>query len=235
MTPAAIMRAGLSDQNPGLVQLLGLCPLLAISTSLASGLGLGLATLAVLTASNVAASLVGRALPAEIRIAVFVVLIAALVTAVELALAAWVPALHAALGIFLPLIVTNCLLLARAEAFASRQSLPHAALDGIAMGGGFLLVLVTLGSVRELLGRGSLGADFAALFGLAGRDFSVHLFDERHGLLFALLPPGAFILLGLMVAAHNARRAARTMQAAASAPVLSPALAARTPDMGRNA
>jgi Na+-translocating ferredoxin:NAD+ oxidoreductase subunit E len=219
MTPAAIMRAGLSDQNPGLVQLLGLCPLLAISTSLASGLGLGLATLAVLTASNVAASLVGRALPAEIRIAVFVVLIAALVTAVELAFAAWMPALHAALGIFLPLIVTNCLLLARAEAFASRQSLPRAALDGIAMGGGFLLVLATLGAVRELLGRGSLGADFAALFGLA----------------FALLPPGAFIVLGLMVAAHNARRAARAMVAPTPAPTLSPTPAAGAPDMARQA
>ena len=115
-----------------------------------TGLGLGLATLAVLTASNVAASLVGRALPAEIRIAVFVLLIAALVTAVELALAAWLPGLHAALGIFLPLIVTNCLLLARAEAFASRQTLPRAALDGFAMGGGFLLVLVSLGSAARI-------------------------------------------------------------------------------------
>ena len=230
MTPAAIIRAGLRDQNPGLVQLLGLCPLLAISTSLASGLGLGLATLCVLTASNVAASLVGRALPAEIRIAVFVVLIAALVTAVELALAAWLTALHAALGIFLPLIVTNCLLLARAEAFASRQSIPRAALDGVAMGSGFLLVLATLGAVRELLGRGSLGADFATLFGLTGQDLGWHVFDERHGLLFALLPPGAFILLGLMVAAHNARRAARAIASPAPAPTLSPAPATVAPD-----
>lgn len=209
MTPADILRAGFRDQNPGLVQFLGLCPLLAVSTSLATGLGLGLATLLVLTASNVAASLVGRVLPAEIRIAVFVVLIAALVTAVELVLAAWLTALHAALGIFLPLIVTNCLLLARAEAFASRQSLPRAALDGFAMGGGFLLVLVSLGTLRELLGHGTLGADLSTMFGLPGDGYTVRVFAESHGLLLALLPPGAFILLGLMVAAHNARRAAR--------------------------
>jgi electron transport complex protein RnfE len=209
MTPADILRAGLRDQNPGLVQLLGLCPLLAVSSSLGTGLGLGLATLVVLAASNVAASLLGRTLPVEIRIPVFVVLIAALVTAVELALAAWLPVLHAALGIFLPLIVTNCLLLARAEAFASRHDVGRAALDGLAMGGGFLLVLLMLGGLREFLGRGSLGADLPALFGLQADGFGVHVFAETHGFLFALLPPGAFILLGLMVAAHNGRRAAR--------------------------
>jgi electron transport complex protein RnfE len=207
MTPADILRAGLRDQNPGLVQLLGLCPLLAVSSSLATGLGLGLATLAVLTASNVAASLVGRVLPPEIRIAVFVVLIAALVTAVELALAAWFTVLHAALGIFLPLIVTNCLLLARAEAFASRHDAARAALDGFAMGAGFLLVLITLGGLRELIGRGSLGADLSTMFGLPPAS-GLHLF-ESHGFLLAQLPPGAFILLGLMVAAHNAWRVAR--------------------------
>ena len=209
MTPGDIVRSGLRDQNPGLVQLLGLCPLLAVSTSLATGLGLGLATLAVLTLSNIAASLIGRALPAEIRIAVFVVLIAALVTAVELALAAWLTVLHAALGIFLPLIVTNCLLLARAEAFASRHDVGRAALDGLAMGGGFLLVLLTLGGVRELLGHGSLGADLGTMYGLSAAGTGLHVFAESHGFLLALLPPGAFILLGLMVAAHNARRVAR--------------------------
>jgi electron transport complex protein RnfE len=208
MTPSAILRAGLSEQNPGLVQLLGLCPLLAVSTSLGSGLGLGLATLLVLSLSNVAAATVGRILPAEIRIAVYVLLIAALVTAVELALAAWVPGLHAALGIFLPLIVTNCLLLARAEAFASRQPVGHALLDGLAMGGGFLLVLVALGATRELLGRGSIGGDLHTLLGSGGASWGVHLFGEQHGFLLALLPPGAFILLGLMVAWRQARRAA---------------------------
>lgn len=209
MTPVEILRNGLSDQNPGLVQLLGLCPLLAVSTSLGSGLGLGLATVAVLAASNSAAALVGRHLPREIRIAVFVLLIASLVTAVELALAAWVPGLHAALGIFLPLIVTNCLLLARAEAFASRQPLHHALLDGLAMGGGFLGVLVLLGGLRELLGRGSLGGDVHTLLGSAA-PLGVQVFGEQHGFLLALLPPGAFILLGLLLALRQARRARRT-------------------------
>jgi Na+-translocating ferredoxin:NAD+ oxidoreductase subunit E len=208
MTPAEILRAGLRDQNPGLVQLLGLCPLLAVSTSLGSGLGLGLATLAVLAASNLLVSLVGRSLPAEVRIAVFVLLIAALVTAVELALAAWLPGLHAALGIFLPLIVTNCLLLARAEAFASRQPPALALLDGLAMGGGFLLVLVGLGSVRELLGRGSLGGDLHLLYGGSSTTTGLQLFGEQHGFLLALLPPGAFILLGLALAWRQSRRGA---------------------------
>jgi H+/Na+-translocating ferredoxin:NAD+ oxidoreductase subunit E len=217
MTPAEIIRAGLRDQNPGLVQLLGLCPLLAVSTSLGSGLGLGLSTLAVLSASNVAVALVGRHLPAEVRIAVFVLLIAALVTAVELALAAWLPGLHAALGIFLPLIVTNCLLLARAEAFASRQPPHHAFLDGLAMGGGFLGVLVALGAVRELLGRGSLGGDLPALLGI-GTPGGLHVFGEQHGFLLALLPPGAFIVLGLLLAWRQARRVQREA-GAAPAPV----------------
>jgi Na+-translocating ferredoxin:NAD+ oxidoreductase subunit E len=206
VTPAAILRAGFVDQNPGLVQLLGLCPLLAISTSLGSGLGLGLATLAVLTASNGLISLVGRSLPAEIRIAMFVLLIAALVTSVELLLAAWLPGLHKALGIFLPLIVTNCLVLARAEAFASRQSPWRAVLDGFAMGGGFLLVLVTLGGVRELLGHGTLGGDLHALLGSPVGMSGLRLFGSEHGFLLALLPPGAFILLGLGLAWRQSRQ-----------------------------
>jgi electron transport complex protein RnfE len=206
MTPAAILRAGLRDQNPGLVQLLGLCPLLAVSTSLGSGLGLGLATLAVLLASNGIVAMVGRALPSEIRIAVYVLLIAALVTSVELLLAARLPGLHATLGIFLPLIVTNCLVLARAEAFASRQTVGLALLDGLAMGAGFLLVLVALGGARELLGRGSLGADLHLLFDLPTGTLGWHAFDERHGFLLAVLPPGAFMLLGLWLAARQALR-----------------------------
>jgi len=206
MTPAEILRNGLQDQNPGLVQLLGLCPLLAVSTSFGSGLGLGLATLGVLVASNCAAALVGRHLPSQVRIAVFVLLIASLVTAVELALAAWVPGLHAALGIFLPLIVTNCLLLARAEAFASRQSTSHAALDGFAMGAGFLAVLIALGAIRELLGRGSVGGDLHTLLGTSA-PVGLELFGREHGFLLATLPPGAFIVLGLLLALRQARRA----------------------------
>jgi electron transport complex protein RnfE len=205
MTPGLILRNGLVDQNPGLVQLLGLCPLLAVSSSVGSALGLGLATIAVLVTSNGIAAVAGPRLVPEVRLAVFVVSIASAVTAVELSMAAWWPGLHDSLGIFLPLIVTNCLVLARAESFASRQSLGRALLDGLAMGVGFLLVLLVLGAVRELLGRGSLGADLHLLLGDGAAPTGLHLFPERHGLVLALLPPGAFVLLGLLLALRNSR------------------------------
>jgi len=205
MDAAGILRNGLRDQNPGLVQLLGLCPLLAVSTSVASALGLGLATIAVLVTSNAIAATAGRWLLPEVRLAVFVLAIAGAVTAVELSMAAWWPGLHDTLGIFLPLIVTNCLVLARAESFASRNSLPRALLDGFAMGLGFMLVLLALGASRELLGRGTLGADMHLLLGETARGAGLRIFDERHGLLLALLPPGAFLLLGLMLAWRNRR------------------------------
>lgn len=213
-----ILRQGLIDRNPGFVQLLGLCPLLAVSTSVASALGLGLATIAVLMTSNAIAAVAGPRVPREVRLAVFVMVIAAAVTSVELAMAAWWPGLHAALGIFLPLIVTNCLVLARAESFASREPVHRALLDGLAMGLGFLLVLVALGASRELIGHGSLGANLDLLFGerFAGSGWQV--FPATHGWLLALLPPGAFILLGLMLALGNARAAARRLAAAAANP-----------------
>lgn len=209
MDARGILRQGLVDRNPGFVQLLGLCPLLAVSTSVANALGLGIATLAVLMASNAVAAVAGPRVPREVRLAVFVVVIAAAVTSVELAMAAWWPGLHAALGIFLPLIVTNCLVLARAESFASRESLPRALLDGLAMGLGFLLVLLALGASRELLGRGSLGADLHLLLGEHVATTGGRIFPESEGWLLVLLPPGAFILLGLMLALGNARAAAR--------------------------
>lgn len=205
MTPGLILRNGLVDQNPGLVQLLGLCPLLAVSSSVGSALGLGLATVAVLVTSNGIAALAGPRLLPEVRLAVFVISIAGAVTTVELAMAAWWPGLHDSLGIFLPLIVTNCLVLARAESFASRQSLGRALLDGLAMGIGFLTVLLVLGAVRELLGRGSLGADLHLLFGAGAAPAGLRLFPERHGLVLALLPPGAFVLLGGLLALRNLR------------------------------
>jgi Na+-translocating ferredoxin:NAD+ oxidoreductase subunit E len=185
-----------------------------MSNSVANALGLGLATLAVLVASNAVASLAGPHLPREVRLAVFVLVIAAAVTAVELSMAAWWPGLHASLGIFLPLIVTNCLLLARAESFASREPLPRALLDGLAMGLGFLLALLALGASRELLGRGSLGADLHLLLGAQFEGRGWQAFPESRGLLIALLPPGAFVLLGLMLALGNVRAAARRRAAA---------------------
>ena len=218
MDARALLRNGLLDRNPGFVQLLGLCPLLAMSNSVANALGLGLATLAVLVASNAIASLAGPWLPREVRLAVFVLVIAAAVTAVELAMAAWWAGLHASLGIFLPLIVTNCLVLARAESFASREPLPRALLDGLAMGLGFLLALLALGASRELLGRGSLGADLGLLFGGSHAGGGWQVFPESRGLLIALLPPGAFVLLGLMIALGRAQAATARRRAAAGPP-----------------
>jgi electron transport complex protein RnfE len=205
MTTSELVRAGLWDQNPGLVQLLGLCPLLAVSTSFGLGLGLAIATLAVLASSNVLAALAGRVLPADVRVAAFVLIVAALVTSVELVYAAQWPALHDALGIYLPLIATNCLLLGRAETFASRAPVSQALVDGLAMGAGFALVLVALGAVRELLGHGSLGSDLHALYGFGGPGLA-----SEGGFQLALLPAGALILLGLALAARQAWSAART-------------------------
>jgi Na+-translocating ferredoxin:NAD+ oxidoreductase subunit E len=224
MTSRALLLNGLRDQNPGFVQLLGLCPLLAVSTSVANALGLGLATLVVLLASTVLAALAGPRLPREVRLAVFVLVIAAAVTAVELSMAAWWPGLHASLGIFLPLIVTNCLVLARAESFASREPLSRALLDGLAMGLGFLVALLLLGATRELVGQGSLGADLHLLFGERVRDAGWRIFDREHGLLIALLPPGAFVLLGLLLAVGNAQSARRRAAAAAAPAVAEPGL-----------
>ena len=213
-----ILRQGLIERNPGFVQLLGLCPLLAVSTSVGSALGLGLATIAVLMASNAIAAVAGPLVPREVRLAVFVMVIAAAVTSVELAMAAWWPGLHAALGIFLPLIVTNCLVLARAESFASRQALPRALLDALAMGLGFMGVLLLLGATRELLGQGSLGANLDLLLGERFTGSGWRVLPEARGLLIALLPPGAFVLLGLLLALMNLRPAARRSAIASSAP-----------------
>ena len=195
---------GLWRNNPGLVQLLGLCPLLAVTNTASNGLGLGLATLAVLVLSNVLVSLSRPWLEHSVRIPVFVIIIATLVSAVDLGLQAALPALSASLGIFIPLIVTNCTLLARAEAFASRQPIWPALQDGLAQGLGFAAVLLVLGATRELMGRGSLWAEADLLLGDWASILHVQLFEPNHGLLLAALPPGAFLVLALMVAAHQA-------------------------------
>ena len=195
-----IWRNGLWDNNPGLVQLLGLCPLLAVSNTAVNGLGLGLATIAVLTITSLAVSLLRSTLSAEIRIPAFVLIIATTVTAVDLVLQAWLHDLSRVLGIFVPLIVTNCTILARAEAFASRQPLAAAVNDGLAQGVGFAAVLIVLGAGRELVGHGTILADLDLLLGDRFAGFSIEVLPFESGLLLALLPPGAFIGLGLMVA-----------------------------------
>jgi Na+-translocating ferredoxin:NAD+ oxidoreductase subunit E len=200
---APTWRNGLWDNNPGLVQLLGLCPLLAVSSTAVNGLGLGLATIAVLVISSAAVSLLRSALRPEIRIPAFVLVIATTVTVVDLTLQAWLHDLSRVLGIFVPLIVTNCTILARAEAFASRQPLGAAVNDGLAQGVGFAAVLVVLGAGREIIGHGTLFADLDLLLGERFADVSIRLLPFDSGLLIALLPPGAFIGLGLMVAVRQ--------------------------------
>ncbi len=196
----SIWANGLWHNNPGLVQLLGLCPLLAVTSTAINGFGLGLATILVLVGSNAIVSLIRSSLRPEIRIPAFVLIIATLVTAIDLSLQAWFFDLSQTLGIFVPLIVTNCTILARAEAFASRQALIPSISDGLAQGIGFALVLIALGALRELLGQGTILADAGLLLGDWANHFTVHLLPQNQGLLIAILPPGAFIGLGLMVA-----------------------------------
>ena len=195
------VRRGLWEDNPGLVQLLGLCPLLAVTTTFANGLGLGLATLFVLASSNALVSLTRRFLMREIRIPVYVLIIASLVTCVELLFEAWLPAMDRSLGIFIPLIVTNCAIVARAEVFASRNRVMPSIADGIGMGTGFALLLAAIGFFRELVGQATVFADMGTLVGgTPGGGIAL----PGNGLLLVLLPPGAFFALALAVALKNA-------------------------------
>ncbi|MDH3354776.1 MAG: electron transport complex subunit E [Chromatiales bacterium] len=198
-----ITRDGLWDNNIAFVQILGLCPLLAVSSTATNGLGLGIATTLVLIASNMTVSLIRNIVRPEIRIPVFMLIIASFVTAVELAMNAWFYDLYKVLGIFIPLIVTNCAILGRAEAFAARNPIPASILDAISMGVGFTLVLVVLGSIREIIGFGTLFAKADLMFGESVSWMSITLFDDYSGFLLAILPPGAFIGLGLLAALKN--------------------------------
>jgi len=198
-----ISRNGLWTNNVALVQLLGLCPLLAVTGTVINGLGLGLATLMTLVFSNSIVSLIRPWLKSEIRIPVFVLIIASIVTTIELIMNAWFHELYLVLGIFIPLIVTNCSIIARAEAFASKNRLTDSALDGFMMGLGFTLVLVVLGGMRELIGFGTLFANAQLMFGSAGEAMTVTFSENYSGFLLAVLPPGAFIGLGLLIALKN--------------------------------
>jgi electron transport complex protein RnfE len=194
------LKTGLWDENPGLVQLLGLCPLLAVTTTFVNGFGLGIATLAVLVASNALVSAARRWIQAQIRIPIYVLIIASLVTCIELIFKAWFPDLDRSLGIFIPLIVTNCAIVARAEVFASRNKVGPSIVDGFVMGLGFALLLMVIGAFRELLGHGSL---FAGLDMLVGDATLKGLVITDGGWLLAILPPGAFFSLALAIAARN--------------------------------
>jgi len=204
---------GLWRNNQALVALLGLCPLLATTTTATNGLGMGLATTTVLVLSNLTISLIRNLVRPEIRLPVFVLVIASVVTVVELWMQAYFHALHQILGLFIPLIVTNCAIIGRAEAFASRNPPDRALVDGLSMGIGFTLVLTTLGGLRELVGQGTLFHQAHLLLGDAARGLGLNLGPDFQGALFAILPPGAFIGLGLLIAVKNGldRRATRRL------------------------
>lgn len=194
---------GLWKNNPGLVQLLGLCPLLAVTATVTNALGLGVATMLVLIFSNILVSLVRDFVPKEIRIPVFVMIIAALVTTVQLLINAYAYGLYLSLGIFLPLIVTNCVIIGRAEAFASRNTPVKAAFDGLMMGLGFTCVLVVLGAIREILSQGTLFSGADQLLGDWAASLTIHVWHVDTSFLLAMLPPGAFLAMGLLIALKN--------------------------------
>ncbi|MGS2743422.1 electron transport complex subunit E [Halomonas sp. LS-001] len=198
-----LARDGLWNNNPALVQLLGLCPLLAVSNSVVNALGLAIATLLVLIGASTTVSLIRQQVPDSVRLPAFVMIIAAFVTCAELLMAAYAFALYQILGIFIPLIVTNCAILGRADAFASRNPPLPAALDGLMMGLGFGAVLVVVGALREVLGQGTLLSDMDLLFGSIARQWQLTLVEE-YQFLFFLLPPGAFFVVGLLIALKNA-------------------------------
>ncbi|MED5250669.1 MAG: electron transport complex subunit E [Pseudomonadota bacterium] len=206
-----LAREGLWTNNPALVQLLGLCPLLAVSATVVNALGLALATLLVLVGASTTISLIRHQVPSAVRLPAFVMVIAAFVTCAELLMAAFAYSLYQILGIFIPLIVTNCAILGRADAFASRQPVLPAAIDGLMMGLGFGAVLVLMGAIRELVGQGTLFSDMALLFGPVAAHWQITLVAD-YQFLFFTLPPGAFFVAGLLIALKNVldqRRAAR--------------------------
>lgn len=198
-----LTKNGLWTNNVALVQLLGLCPLLAVTGTVINGLGLGLATLLTLVLSNVIVSFIRNWVRPEVRVPVFIMIIASIVTTIELSMNAWFHELYKILGIFIPLIVTNCSILARAEAYASKNRVLPSATDGFMMGIGFMFVLVILGALRELIGRGTLLADAHLMFGEVARNWTIVLVEDYSGFLLAILPPGAFIGLGLIIAVKN--------------------------------
>lgn len=213
-----LARSGLWSNNPALVQLLGLCPLLAVSGSVVNALGLAIATLLVMVGASTAISLIRHQVPNAVRLPAFVMVIAAFVTCAELVMAAYAYPLYQVLGIFIPLIVTNCAILGRADAFASRQPVLPAAIDGLMMGLGFGAVLVLLGALRELLGQGTLFSGMALLFGPSAANWQLTLADD-YQFLFFVLPPGAFFVAGMLIALKNVidqRSAARARPAAAT-------------------
>ena len=194
---------GLWKNNPAIVQLLGLCPLLAVTGSVVNAIGLGVATIMVLVISNASVSLIRNVVSDAVRLPTFVMIIAAAVTCIELLMQAFTYELFQILGIFLPLITTNCVILGRADGFAAKNSLGPALYDGLAMGMGFAAVLIVLGGMRELAGTGALFANMDLLFGSLATDWKIVVLPNYEPFLLAILPPGAFIFTGLIIVLKN--------------------------------
>lgn len=194
---------GLWKKNPATVQLLGLCPLLAVTGSVVNALGLGIATIVVLLGSNLAVSLIRNYVSDAVRLPAFVMIIASFTTCVELLMQAFTFELYQILGIFIPLIVTNCAILGRADAFASKNPVLPSLIDGLMMGLGFTAVLIVLGAMREIIGLGTLFSNMSLLFGPMAENWTIEIISDYKGVLFAILPPGAFIGLGLIIAVKN--------------------------------
>lgn len=190
-------------QNPGVVQLLGLCPTLAVTTTAVNGISLGLATALVMAASNGAVAPVRKLIPSEIRVPVFILIIAALVSIIDMSINAFAHPLHKVLGIFIPLIVVNCIVLARVESFAAKNTFTPSVLDGFMMGIGLTLVLALLGGMREVAGKGTVFSGLDLVFGPEAKQFMLTVIPDYHGFLLAILPPGAFLGLGILIALRN--------------------------------
>ena len=202
-TNAEVTYSGLWKNNVALVQLLGLCPLLAVTSSTINGIGLGLATLITLVISNSLVSSIRNVVRPEVRLPVFMLIIASAVTIIELVMQAWFYDLFLVLGIFIPLIVTNCSIIGRAEGFASRNPVGISALDGFMMGLGFLIVLTLLGLLREIIGSGTILANADLMFGETASAIKFTLSEDYNGFLLAILPPGAFFGLALLIVGKN--------------------------------
>jgi Na+-translocating ferredoxin:NAD+ oxidoreductase subunit E len=194
---------GVWKQNPGVVQLLGLCPTLAVTTSVVNGVSLGLATALVMAASNGSVSPVRKYVPSEIRVPVFILVIAALVTMIDLTIHGFAEPLHKVLGIFIPLIVVNCIVLARVESFAAKNEPIPSIWDGFMMGIGLTLVLALLGAMREIVGKGTLFSGLDLALGEGFKQYVITVIPNYHGFLLAILPPGAFLGLATLIAARN--------------------------------
>lgn len=194
---------GLWKNNPALVQLLGLCPLLAVTGTVVNAIGLGLATILVLVGSNVAVSIIRNHVSDAVRLPAFVMIIASFVTVTELVMQALTYELYQILGIFIPLIVTNCAILGRADAFACKNGIIPSAVDGFTMGLGFTVVLILLGVIREVIGQGTLFTNMDLIFGEMAVNWQIVIFNDYPDFLFAILPPGAFVAMGLIIALKN--------------------------------